>query len=67
MMCVKRREDQNLQEVRDFQTHDKLITLGNKVRRTRFEARKVAGSAKYKQSKTVCSCVVFKVSLFIQS
>ena len=30
----------------------------NKVPGTLFEARKVAGSAKYKQSKTVRICVV---------
>ena len=31
-----------------------IIQKYNKVPKTQFEARKVAGSAKYKQSKTVC-------------
>ena len=37
---------------------NKLFSVGNKVPRTLFEARKVAGSATCKQSKTVLNCVV---------
>ena len=37
---------------------NKLFSEENKVSRTLFEARKVAGSATYKQSKTELNCVV---------
>ena len=43
---------------------NRLVSEENKVSRTLFEARKVAGSAKYKQCKWVWNCVI---SLFIQS
>ena len=39
---------------------DKLLSEGNKVPRTEFEARQVAGSATYQQSKTVWGCVVLQ-------
>ena len=50
------------------QTHKKLFfffppylnNYGKKVPRTLFEARKLAGSTKYKQSQTVWNCVVIK-------
>ena len=35
-----------------------LFSEDNKVPKTLCEARKVGGSAKYKQSKTVCDCFV---------
>ena len=42
-----------------------MFSEENKVPRKLFEVRKVAGSAKCKQSKTVCNCIVpFKVSSF---
>ena len=50
----------NINEV-IIQTHnwnDKLFSEENKVLRTLSEAREMAGSAKYKQSKTVWNCVV---------
>ena len=37
---------------------NKLFSEENKVPRILFEARKVAGSATYKQSETVWNCVV---------
>ena len=37
---------------------NKLFSEENKVPRTLFEGRKVAGSATYKQNKTVWSCVI---------
>ena len=37
----------------------------NKVPRTLFEARKVAGSAKYKQSETVRACVFLCLLQFV--
>ena len=37
---------------------NKLFSEENKVSRTLFEAREVAGSATYKQSKTVCYSVM---------
>ena len=42
---------------------NKLVSEEHKVPRTQFDARRVAGSANYKQSKAVSS---FNVSLFIQ-
>ena len=44
---------------------NKLFLEENKVTRTLFVARKVAGTATYKQSKTVWHCT-FNVTLFIQ-
>ena len=44
---------------------NKLFSEENKVPRNLFEARKVAGSAKCKQSMTVCTVLSFKVILFI--
>ena len=41
-----------------------LFSEENKVPRTLFEARKVAGSATYKQSETVLNCAVLYVRLF---
>ena len=38
---------------------NKLFSEENKVLRTLFEARKVAGSATSKQSKTAWKCLVF--------
>ena len=37
---------------------NKLFSEENNVLKTLFEAREVAGSGKYKQSKTVWNCVV---------
>ena len=37
----------------------KLFSEENQVPRTLFEARKVAGPAKYKQSETLWDCVEF--------
>ena len=39
---------------------NKLFSVENKFPRTLFETRKVAGSATYKQSKTVWNCVVLE-------
>ena len=44
---------------------NKLFLGENMISRTLFEARNVAGSAKYKQIKTVLNCVVLMFSLFI--
>ena len=41
--------------------NNQAVVRGNKIHRTLFEAKKVAGSAAYKQGKTVWNCVVLSV------
>ena len=43
---------------------DKLFSEENKIHRSLFEAGNVAGSATYKQSKTVWNCVVLWAQFF---
>ena len=53
----------NIHNINDIiiQNVSDWINKQKKIRsRTLFEARKVAGSATYKQSKTVCNCVVLQ-------
>ena len=48
----------NIHEVIIQTQKNKLFSLDNKVPRTLFEARKLAGYATFKQSKTVWNCVI---------